>query len=313
MSLRHVLRPFASFCLLKLPRRRQRPGMIKGAPFSILLVATLFPPQLPAPTLKVFAPGVISNRDVFGVAFTKDSKTVYFCETDKDIKHIQIMVSYLTRNTWSEPAPATFSPGTFRDIDPFVTPDGRHLIFESNRPAPGRDGSRTDFDAYILDLNNSKSTPVALTAINTESNEVFVSSSTNGDLYFASDRPGGEGSNDLYWAKKSNAGYDKAINLRALNTPASDGNPAISPSGGFIIFVRDGDLYSSKKAHGEWSTPEKLPLVNTADETEYAPAFSPDGKTLYFTRTTFKDGKRIKPGTIYSIALRDLGLAGSTR
>jgi hypothetical protein len=36
------------------------------------------------------------------------------------------------------------------------------------------------------------------------------------------------------------AGYDKAINLKALNTAASDGNPAISPSGDFAIFVRDG-------------------------------------------------------------------------
>jgi Tol biopolymer transport system component len=188
--------------------------MIKVVGFSILFVATLCAPQQPAPSLKVFAPGVISGRDVFGVAFTKDGKTIYFCETDKDIKHIQIMVSHLTRNTWSEPTPATFSPGTFRDIDPFVTPDGRHLIFESTRPSPGRDGSRTDFDAYILDLNDPKSTPVALTAINTESNEVFVSSSTNGDLYFSSDRPGGEGSNDLFWAKKSNAGMTRQSTLK---------------------------------------------------------------------------------------------------
>jgi len=283
--------------------------MIKTVAFwMVLAAATLALPQQPARSLQVFAPGVISGRDVFGVTFTKDGKTVYFCETDKDIQHIQIMVSHLANGKWSEPTPASFSPGTFRDIDPFVIPDGRHLIFESNRPAPGRDASRTDFDAYILDLADLNSTPVALTAINTQSNEVFVSSSANGDLYFSSDRAGGEGNNDLYWAKKTRSGHEKAINLKAMNTAASEGNPAIAPSGSLLIFVRDGDLYSNEKIHGEWGSPEKLAVVNTTDETEYAPAFSPDGKTLYFTRTVFKDGKRITPGTIYSVPLRDLGL-----
>ena len=287
--------------------------MLKTAGFSILFLAALFSATQISPSLHVFAPGVISGRDVFGTAFSKDGNTVYFCETDKDIKHIQIMVSHLAKGTWSEPTPASFSSGTYRDIDPFVTPDGRHLIFESNRPAPDRDASRTDFDAYILDLDDANSTPVGLAAINTESNEVFVSSSENGDLYFSSERTGGAGSNDLYWAMKTPTGYENAINLKALNTPASEGNPAIAPSGNLLIFVRDGDLYGSKKIRGEWGSPEKLPVVNTPEETEYAPAFSPDGKMLYFTRTVFEDGKRMKPGTIYSVALKDLGLAKSAR
>lgn len=282
--------------------------MLKTVGISALFLATLNSANQPSPSLQVFAPGVISGRDVFGTAFTKDGNTVYFCETDKDIKHIQIMVSHLAKGSWSEPTAASFSPGTFRDIDPFVTPDGGHLIFESNRPAPGRDSSRTDFDAYILDLSNQTSSPVALAAINTEANEVFVSSSANGDLYFSSDRPGGKGSNDLYWVKKTSSGYQKIDNLKTLNTPASEGNPAITPNGQLLVFARDGDLYSSKNVSGEWKSPQKLPLVNTSDETEYAPAFSGDGRTMYFTRTLFKDGKRLKPGTIYQIQVQDLGL-----
>ena len=285
--------------------------MLKTAGFSILFLAALFSATQISPSLHVFAPGVISGRDVFGTAFTKDGNTVYFCETDKDIKHIQIMVSHFAKGSWSEPTAASFSPGTFRDIDPFVTPDGGHLIFESNRPAPGRDPSRTDFDAYILDLSNQTSLPVALAAINTEANEVFVSSPANGDLYFSSDRTGGEGSNDLYWAKKTGSGYEKVANLKTLNTPASEGNPAIAPNGHLLVFVRDGDLYGSRNVSGEWQSPQKLPRVNTLDETEYAPAFSGDGRTLYFTRTVFKDGKRVKPGTIYQIQVEELGLGGT--
>jgi Tol biopolymer transport system component len=284
--------------------------MTNAIRLSLFLFATIGLAQQSEPALIVFAPDVISGRDVFGVAFTKDGKSAFFCETDKDIKHIQIMESHLMNGTWSDPRAASFSPGTFRDIDPFITPDGRHLIFESNRRAAGRDESRTDFDAYVIDLKNPSSAPVPLNAINTEGNEVFVSSSANGDLYFASDRAGGKGSNDLYWSRKTASGNKQAVNLEPLNTPASEGNPAISSDGRLLIFVREGDLYSSRNVGGSWSSPVKLPLVNTVEETEYAPAFSPDGKDLYFTRTVFKEGKRIKPGTIYHVSLKDLGLAG---
>jgi hypothetical protein len=135
-----------------------------------------------------------------------------------------------------------FSPGSklewlIRKLGQSLRRGRRFLILATWRP--GRDSSRTDFDASIL-LGNQTSSPVALAAINTEANEVFVSSSANGDLYFSSDKAGGERSNDLYWAKKTGSGYQRIENLKILNTPASEGNPAIAPNGHLLVFVRDG-------------------------------------------------------------------------
>ena len=99
---------------------------------------------------QVFAPGVVSGGAVFGVTFTPDGKTVYFCETDPEIKHIQVMESHYVKGKWSKPAPAAFSPGPYRDIDPFVTADGKRLIFQF-QSASGRQRRSLKDLRYIRD------------------------------------------------------------------------------------------------------------------------------------------------------------------
>src|SRR3954467_2430187 len=191
----------------------------------LILVTRALPQQSPTP--KVFAPGIISGKDVFGITFTSDGKTVYFCETDPEVKHIQIMESHRMGNSWSAPRAASFSPGPYRDIDPSITPNGRHLIFESNRPGAGRAESRSDFDIYLMERqNNGWSEPRSLTEINSELNEVFATAGLDGSLIFGSDRPGGKGRLDIYMSRKTSKGYERPTSLNELNTDDSDGNPA---------------------------------------------------------------------------------------
>src|SRR3954470_5737326 len=156
----------------------------------LLLVALASAKQAPKP--QVFAPGIISGKDVFGTTFTSDGKTVYFCETDPEVKHIQIMESHRMGDSWSAPKAASFSSGPYRDIDPSITPNGRHLIFESNRPGAGRAESRSVFNIKLIETqNNGWSEPRRLTEINSELNEVFATAGLDGSLIFGSDRPGG--------------------------------------------------------------------------------------------------------------------------
>lgn len=72
---------------------------------------------------------------------------------------------------------------------------------------------------------------------------------------------------------------------------ANEGSPAFSPDGKTLIFARgntgkkkgaaDVDLYLSRNINGQWSAPAPLP-INDSLAWDGSPAFSRDGKTLYF-------------------------------
>ncbi len=72
---------------------------------------------------------------------------------------------------------------------------------------------------------------------------------------------------------------------------ANEGSPAFSPDGNMLVFARgntgkrkgtvDVDLYLSRLVNGQWTEPSYLP-VNDSLAWDGSPAFSRDGKTLYF-------------------------------
>ncbi|WP_215237009.1 OmpA family protein [Dyadobacter helix] len=72
---------------------------------------------------------------------------------------------------------------------------------------------------------------------------------------------------------------------------ANEGSPAFSPDGKTLVFARgntgkkngtaDVDLYLSRNVNGQWTPPAILP-VNDSLAWDGSPAFSRDGKTLYF-------------------------------
>lgn len=72
---------------------------------------------------------------------------------------------------------------------------------------------------------------------------------------------------------------------------ANEGSPAFSPDGKTLIFARgntgkkkgsvDVDLFLSRNVNGQWTAPAILP-INDSLAWDGSPAFSRDGKTLYF-------------------------------
>jgi hypothetical protein len=71
-------------------------------------------------------------------AFSPDGKTVFFGRSVG--KAIFIFVSQRSGDTWGPAKPAPFS-GTYRDLEPTFDPNGKYLIFASNRPLAGVGGS----------------------------------------------------------------------------------------------------------------------------------------------------------------------------
>src|SRR5689334_7546162 len=96
----------------------------------------------------LFAPGVISTADMeLNAAFTPDGRTLYFTKRTPKAQFWTILVSSLKGSRWSTPRVAEFS-GQYADFDPFVSPDGSQLFFNSNRPAPGK--TKNDFDIWVV-------------------------------------------------------------------------------------------------------------------------------------------------------------------
>ncbi|MHA8083844.1 OmpA family protein [Aquirufa sp. A-Brett2-15D] len=100
----------------------------------------------------------------------------------------------------------------------------------------------------------------------------------------------------LYKAHLKKPGEIEKLELfspNLLDANANEGTPAFSKDGNLMVFARgnsgkskdpspDVDLYISTKRDGNWSTPERLAISDSIGW-DGSPAFSRDGKTLYFS------------------------------
>jgi Tol biopolymer transport system component len=262
--------------------------------------------------IELVAPGVLSTPDdELGFALTPDGETAYFTlrsPTTTTPPITAICVTHRVDGRWSEPEIAPFS-GRYNDASPAVSPDGRRLVFASDRPAPGRlaagrdpaaPNASPDVDLWVMERTASGwSEPRDLGApVDTPAAEQHPSIAADGTLYFASNRPGGKGSFDIWRARWVGGRYAEPEDLAAIDTDAYEAYPAVAPDQSFLVFAAVGrpdalvgggfpyakaDLYVSFRQGAGWTAPRSLgPPVDTAAN-ESSPSLSPDGRWLYFT------------------------------
>lgn len=274
---------------------------------TVLLAATRGPsrPAAAAGVPTLFAPGIISTGGFEShPAFTADGRTLYFVKSTPSFSFWTICVSRLANGRWSEPEVAPFS-GQYSDADPFITRDGRHFYFISTRPVTAG-GAAKDLDIWVMDREAAGwSAPRPLPApINSPGSEWFPTLASNGTMYFGSDRPGGQGRNDLYRARLVDGRYAEAENLGAVvNTPVNEFEPFIAPDESYLIFMtgRPGgtggaDLWVTYNRAGAWTPPVVLGGGVNSPGSEYSPGLSPDGRTFFWAsaRDTFDtEGRRL--------------------
>lgn len=140
-----------------------------------------------------------------------------------------------------------------------------------------------------LELINSTAAEYSPVFLNDEL--YFTSSRGNGKIYEATGTP----FTDIFKVASRGANVDLAtvatlpagINSENIN----DGCVTFSPDGKIMVFAKgntgkrkgagDVDLYLTRFRNGAWSEP--VPLnINDPDSWDSTPAFSPDGRTLYF-------------------------------
>ena len=126
--------------------------------------------------------------------------------------------------------------------------------------------------------------------------EGSLSLDAKNNMYFVSDRRGGEGGSDIWFAEyKRGNSWHRPVNLGAtINTPHNEVSVYVSAGGDTLFFASDGhpglggyDIYMSvRQANGEWDEPVNMGYpINTAyDDLFYTPTGDPDVAYLASSR-----------------------------
>ena len=248
-----------------------------------------------APVPELIGEEVISTPDdELGATTSPDGKTLYF-ERSVPPHYLYVLYeSHLVNGRWGPPEVLPFS-GRYRDTDPVLSPDGRTMLWASDRPVNGVD--RHHF--YIWEATQKTdggggggwSEPRILEgSVNDGFNQVFCSIAANGNLYFASSRKGA--GYDLYRSRLVNGRYQPAEELTDLNDASIWSFEAtIAPDESYLLIGSFGrqpsygssDLYVSFRHGDGWTAPRNLGPVVNSPARDYSPRISGDGKWMLYT------------------------------
>lgn len=183
------------------------------------------------------------------------------------------------------------------DAGPEISFNGLELYFHSNR-----NGGLGGLDLYVskrASTSDSWGLAVSLGAtINTTADDRAASLSKDGlTLIIASDRPGGEGGNDLYTSTRATltGAWSEPVNLGNLvNTAFNESGADIKADGLLMFFHSDkpeglggDDIYATSRVSVEdlWELPVHLGTNVNSSAFDTAPEAASDLLTLYFHST----------------------------
>ena len=230
-----------------------------------------------------------------GGSFTADGQQVVYALRTGPYYRSTIVIGTRRGRTWSFEA-APFSGGADYDVDPFILANGRAIYFSSNR-SPAGGAAKADFDIWRSFRTPSGWTePQLVQDINSPANETSPVVSESGVLYFASRRTG---RGDIYTAEPVEDGFASPQPIGdAVNSPAPETSVTIDPKEQVLVFSASsradellvegtpygrGDLYVSYRGASGWSPARRLDRPINTEAAETNPAFSPDGRWLFFT------------------------------
>ncbi len=230
------------------------------------------------------------------------SEMFYTQGSTSDPNHRAIMMMARTTGGWAPSRPVAFS-GQWRDLEEVISPDGRTMIFASNRPSgerakpidgffggkpqPGRGGNLWRVTRNGSQWGNPQRLPDAVNA----NTSVFSPALTaDGTLYFM--RMSDPGPHfHLYVARLENGEYRSAQPAPFGDPRYSDFDPTVASDNSFVVFGSNrppakpgtSDLFISFNRNGTWTPAEDMgaSINPNGDATE--PRLSPDARTLYFS------------------------------
>ena len=246
--------------------------------------------QPPGDNPKVFAPGIISSRNLehSGPAFSPDGNEVFWSISPQPGPHV-IKTTHRENGGWSAPSVASFSGQSF-DSGPVFSVDERRIYFMSVRPRPGEPGKAEIW--FVEKQGDHWGKPARVGIVERYPELQFAATPTiasSGTLYF-------QAAIGICRAELVNGEYAKPQVLpRSINLPQSlNWTPFIAPDESYLLFSSDredrqggGDLYITHRlTDGSWTDPVRLGEPVNTQQQERFPMVSWDGKVLFFTRPT---------------------------
>ena len=271
----------AAICFLALALLACTPGPLQEAKEA---QGPYLGQQPPDSTPRIFAPGLVSRGwDERMAMFTPDGRQIYF--QVRGAPHSVVFEMHETGGAWSDPAPASFSGSYFEEFG--IAPDGRAIVFCSNRPLDGKGPPGETFRTWITRRQDGGWTdPVYLGQALDGAG--YPSISQGGNIYFFDKRPDGRGEGDIYVSELKDGAYQEARNLGpSINSEHWEVDPYIAPDESYVVFAshrpEEGGLFVSFRSDdGRW-----LPARYLGDEIgkgeTICPFVTSDGRFLFFT------------------------------
>ncbi len=216
-----------------------------GTPFTNIFSVTTNGANVEKETLKALNENINNyNANEGTVAFTPDGRIMVFARGNsgkrKGGEDVNLFVSTLRNNDWSEPRMLRINEPGFWDSTPAFSRDGKTLYFASNRP--GGYGGTDLYSARVDGRGNFSRVRNLGPDINTSGNEMFPHVGVDNSLFFASDGHPGYGGLDLFVATRR-SGKIEVENLgQPMNSNADDF--------GLFLFRADRGFFSSNREGG---------------------------------------------------------------
>ncbi len=200
---------------------------------------------------------------------------------------------------WMEAQPFTTINTRYNEGSACLSKDGKTLYF-ARCNSPDSYGNCDIFEATLSADSVWSNVRNLGTNINTISWDSHPSLSHSGDtLFFASDRLGGFGLSDIYFATKDAEGkWQKAQNIGPIvNTRGNEVSPFYHHRYNVLYFSSDGqplsfgdfDIYKSYRQQVNWGEPKNIgPLVN-GPGSEYYFTIDSESNQLFYARSDESD------------------------
>lgn len=251
-------------------------------------------------TPKNMGSNINTQYDDYHPSITVDDNTIIFTTNlptaNPRVKQEDLFSAQKVNDQWNKSVPLVSINTKTNEGAQSITADGKTMYF-TICGAPDGLGSCDIYISKKVGQNWTK--PVNLGApINSKYWESQPSCSADGrTLYFASNRPNGQGKKDIYVSYlQSNGQWSAPKNLGPeINTKYDDESPYIHADGLTLYYATDGrpgmgkkDIFGTKKINKDtWATPENLGYpINTNDDEAHL-IINAEGTKGYFASNRY--------------------------